>query len=68
MHFLTEGFLDYAARQDNKQLLQDRLLNPLIKYLAVKLWPYVLGVTVYLTLVSLLLVVICYLVIKASKQ
>ncbi len=68
MGYVVACFLEYAARADNKKLLQERLLNPVIQHLASRLWPYILGVTLYLTVVTLLLVFICYCSLRASRH
>lgn len=66
MEHLMGCLMAYMTRHDNQLILQDRLLNPIIQYMGARLWPYILGIALYLTIVTVLLAAICYSAFKRA--
>lgn len=64
MQFIVKYLLEYTARPENKALLQGKLLDPLIQYMGGRLWPYIVGAGLYMAVVTILLLAICYFAIK----
>ena len=54
-------------KENNKQYIEIEILDPLIKYIGNKLWPYILYLLIFTLFLLVILAYIIYIVNKKNK-
>jgi hypothetical protein len=61
---LVEKFADYCEREETRQMLQAKLLDPMVRYMVSRLWNYIVALLTFLTCH---LLVLAWLLFKVSS-
>ena len=59
---------DEFKKEKNKKILEDDILNPIIKYIGNRLWPYILYLLLFTLCLLIILFYIIYIVNKKVKE
>ena len=51
-------------KENNKDLLEEKILDPIIKYIGSRIWPYILYVTIVLFSIICILI---YMIVKTNS-
>ena len=63
---LTDHLIEQVKKEENKLRLQQHLVDPTIKYILDKLFPYLVGCAVVFILIILLTLVVVFLLANGS--
>ena len=63
----TDVFIKEIKKDDVQCKIQDEVLDPIVKYIGNKLYPYIIGATIVLCLFSLILLYSVFLIYKINK-
>ena len=64
----TNMFIEEIKKEEVQCKIQDDILNPVVKYVGERLYPYILGATLLLSFFTLVLMYTSYLIFKINHQ
>lgn len=62
-----EKLVNEYKKPENKKILEEEFLDPIIKYIGNQLWPYILSLSILFSVIFIMLVYILFVTRKAIK-
>ena len=63
---IIENFMNDLDTEDNREKLMKKIIDPLIKYISLKMYPYVLTTATFFILIFIIMTIILFLLLKLN--
>jgi hypothetical protein len=65
---MTEKFIDTIQDEENRSKIENNVLNPIVKYIAKRLWPYIVTLSISLVFLLFILGYLIYITFHLQKD
>lgn len=62
---VLDKVVEQCRKPEVQQKMEDEIVAPLVRHIGSRVWPYIVAIAVYLTVISVALVLVVYLLWRA---
>ena len=60
--------IDECSKKENKEKINDCIINPLIKYISKELWPYIFVSVLFMFIFMIIMILVLHYLIKMKNR